>query len=182
MKKYDEDFMRLAVASARDGIERLEFPFGCCIAQDRNRYVFAGNHSLKSGDPTSHAEINTIREWSQRYGAASLKETVIYTTSEPCLMCLGAINWAQIPRVVFGTSLNRCIHHGFSEANIDSAVLTASFPHPVSMEGGYWSKSVNNCSRSGIKKDGSSIYSLGPIRAKDAMREGSESDEENWNL
>ncbi|MEK4477180.1 nucleoside deaminase [Paenibacillus sp. FSL R7-0048] len=136
MKKYDEDFMRLAVASARDGIERLEFPFGCCIAQDRNRYVFAGNHSLKSGDPTSHAEINTIREWSQRYGAASLKETVIYTTSEPCLMCLGAINWAQIPRVVFGTSLNRCIHHGFSEANIDSAVLTASFPHPVSMEGG----------------------------------------------
>ncbi|MEK3875960.1 nucleoside deaminase [Paenibacillus sp. FSL M7-0420] len=152
MMDHDEYFMRLAIETARQGIERFEFPFGCCIAQDSYRYVVTGNHCFTSADPTAHAEITAIREWSRLYGAISLQETVIYSTSEPCLMCLGAINWARIPRIVYGTSLHSCIHHGFGEADINSAALLNTFLHSVSMEGGVLEQACEQLFESWEKK------------------------------
>jgi tRNA(adenine34) deaminase len=140
MRDKDEIFMRMAIQAAEQGIPQLEYPFGCCIALDEEHYVCAGNHSLTTADPTSHAEMNAIREWCRIYGPGSLKGAVLYATSEPCLMCLGAINWAQIPRIVCGTTLERCMQTGFMEAEVDSAELVARFPYPVSLERGILAK------------------------------------------
>lgn len=107
-KQTHEHFMRMAVEEARRGIHsRHGGPFGSVIV--RNGQVIASGHNMvvANNDPTCHGEISAIRNACQVLGTFDLSGCVIYTTGEPCPMCLGACLWANLERIYYGgTSLD----------------------------------------------------------------------------
>ncbi|CUI17788.1 cytidine/deoxycytidylate deaminase family protein [Candidatus Protochlamydia naegleriophila] len=112
------DYMQLAVDSAYQGIEEDEGgPFGACLVDDKGEVVaVAHNTVLKDHDPTCHAEINCIREACRRLGTHILSDCTLYTTAEPCPMCLAAIYWARIKKVYIGVNRECAARYGFDDA------------------------------------------------------------------
>ncbi|WP_068471267.1 nucleoside deaminase [Candidatus Protochlamydia phocaeensis] len=111
-------YMDLAVKSAHQGIEKDEGgPFGACIV-DKTGNILAITHNtvLKDHDPTCHAEMNCIREASRKLGTHILSDCVLYTTAEPCPMCLAAIYWARIKKVYVGVKRDCAADYGFDDA------------------------------------------------------------------
>lgn len=101
--EIDVSFMKEALAEACRAESVDEVPIGAVIV--RGGEVIARGHNRKegSGDPTAHAEIEAIREATAREGGWRLEGTTLYVTLEPCVMCMGAMIQARIPRLVFAT-------------------------------------------------------------------------------
>ncbi len=100
--EQDTYFMRQAVAEADKALQADEIPIGCVIVSN-GRIIGRGyNLTERLHDVTAHAEIQAITAASQTLGAKYLKGCTLYVTVEPCVMCAGAIGWAQISRVVYG--------------------------------------------------------------------------------
>ncbi|WGJ13787.1 nucleoside deaminase [Methylocapsa sp. D3K7] len=97
----DEDFMRLAIAEAA----KADFPFGAVIVRDGKVAAMGRNLGKTTNDPTAHGEMVAIRRFVASSPAEELKGTTLYTSGEPCPMCMGAIVWCGIGRVVFGASI-----------------------------------------------------------------------------
>lgn len=99
-----EAFMNHAIDLARGGMRRGDGgPFGAVVVRD-GRVVGEGwNRVLATGDPTAHGEVVAIRDACRKLGTHVLDDCEIYTTGQPCPMCLGAIYWARL----------RAIHYGF---------------------------------------------------------------------
>ncbi|HSP41611.1 MAG TPA: nucleoside deaminase [Luteolibacter sp.] len=107
----EESHMMRAIELARRGMHRGDGgPFGAVVVRDGEIIGEGWNQVLASNDPTAHGEILAIRDACARIGSFSLDGCEIFTTGEPCPMCLGAIHWARI----------RAIRHGFGVA--DAAV------------------------------------------------------------
>src|SRR5689334_5196158 len=98
-----EVFMQMAIQLAMEGMDHDEGgPFGCVIVKD-GQVVGKGNNKVTSMmDPTAHAEIVAIRDACRNLNFFQLEGCVVYTTCEPCPMCLGAIYWARPSRVYYG--------------------------------------------------------------------------------
>ena len=98
-----EEYMRLALALAREAAEHGEVPVGCVIAGPDGTVIGRGrNRREESGDATAHAEIEAIREACRTLGDWRLEGCRLYVTLEPCPMCAGAIINARVPAVYFG--------------------------------------------------------------------------------
>lgn len=98
----DEYFMRQALAEARNAFDKDEVPVGAIIVcRDR---IIARAHNLTEmlGDVTAHAEMQAITAAASAMGGKYLDTCTLYVTVEPCVMCAGAIGWAQMERVVWG--------------------------------------------------------------------------------
>lgn len=80
-------------------------PFGCVIARENEVLARAYNTVSKSHDPTAHGEVNAIRQACQRSRSTKLPDVTIFTTGEPCPMCMSAILYAKIPRLIFGATI-----------------------------------------------------------------------------
>lgn len=122
----DEKFMSMAIEEAR----KADFPFGAVIV--RNGQVLARGRNLgkTNQDPTAHGEVVAIRNFLAMYPPADLQGTTLYTSGEPCVMCIGAILWCGIERVVFAASIAQLA------TRIDQIMITsqavanaASFSH-----------------------------------------------------
>ena len=99
-------FMRAAIKEAYRGIEKGEGgPFGTVIVKDGKILARGHNQVLKNRDATCHGEMQAIRRASKKLGTHDLSGCEIYTTGEPCPMCLGAIMWANIDRVFYGCNI-----------------------------------------------------------------------------
>ena len=100
----DEYFMRLALNEAEKALEKGEIPIGCVIVS--NDLVIAKAHNLTETlqDVTAHAEMQAFTSAAEYIGAKYLKDCALYVTLEPCIMCLGAAYWTQIPRIVYGAA------------------------------------------------------------------------------
>src|SRR5579871_2440334 len=99
----NERFMQLSIELALEGIEKKGFgPFGAVVVKGDEVLGAGSNMVTTSYDPTAHAEISAIRQACFRLKDFSLKGCDIYTSCEPCPMCLGAIYWARLDRVYFG--------------------------------------------------------------------------------
>ena len=98
----DERFMALAIEEARKALNQDEIPIGCVIVS--NDRIIGRGHNLTEtlADVTAHAEIQAITAASQTLGGKYLTDATLYVTVEPCVMCAGAIGWAQIARIVYG--------------------------------------------------------------------------------
>ena len=98
----DSRFMRLALSEAQKALEADEIPIGCVIVS--NNQIIGRGHNLTEtlADVTAHAEIQAITAASQTLGGKYLPDATLYVTVEPCVMCAGAIGWAQIKRIVYG--------------------------------------------------------------------------------
>ena len=89
--------MQAAIASASEGVQNGEGgPFGAAIVKDQKILVSSHNTVLLSHDPTCHAEMNAIRAASSMLGNHVLDQCELYTTAEPCPMCMSAIMWAKV--------------------------------------------------------------------------------------
>ena len=101
-----QQYMELALAEGRLGIEKNHGgPFGCVIVKD-GRVVGSGhNMVLKNCDPTAHGEVSAIRDAGQNLHTFDLSGCELYTTGEPCPMCLASILWANIDKVYYGCTI-----------------------------------------------------------------------------
>ena len=98
----DERFMRLALCEAEKALAVDEIPIGCVIVS-QNQIIGRGHNLTETlSDVTAHAEIQAITAASQTVGGKYLPDATLYVTVEPCIMCAGAIGWAQISRIVYG--------------------------------------------------------------------------------
>ncbi len=115
-----EQFMRAAIEIARHGVNTGQTPFGAAIVQ--NDQVIARDHNAVWGsmDITAHAEINAIRKACRSLNRIDLSDCAIYSTCEPCPMCFGAIHWAKIPEVYYGTAIEDAENFGFNEIHISN--------------------------------------------------------------
>ena len=100
----DELFMREAIKEARISFERDEVPVGAVIVANNRIIARACNLTETLNDVTAHAEMQAITAAASYLGGKYLKECTLYVTLEPCLMCAGALYWAQITRIVYGAA------------------------------------------------------------------------------
>jgi len=98
----DEQFMKLALQEAQKSQEMNEVPVGAIIIINGEVISKSHNKSISQNDPTSHAEINALRNAANKVGNYRLTGATLYVTLEPCAMCYGAIVHSRIPRLVFG--------------------------------------------------------------------------------
>lgn len=98
----DERWMLLALAEARNAGERGEIPIGAVVVNN-GRVIGRGSNMTEAlGDVTAHAEMQALTAAAGTLGGKYLPEATLYVTVEPCLMCAGAIAWAQVGRIVYG--------------------------------------------------------------------------------
>lgn len=100
----DERYMRMALAEAKLALAQGEVPIGCVIVA--NGQIVGRGHNLTEtlDDVTAHAEMQAITAAANTLGGKYLSQCTLYVTVEPCIMCAGAIGWAQIKKVVFGAN------------------------------------------------------------------------------
>jgi guanine deaminase len=112
----DFRFMRRAIELARIGMNSgAGGPFGAVVVKDGEIVGEGHNRVVATNDPTAHGEIVAIREACARLATFSLAGCEIYTTGEPCPMCLGAIHWARIGRIYYGFSISAAATIGFDD-------------------------------------------------------------------
>lgn len=115
-KKNHSLYMQKAVDYAIEGMKKNDGgPFGCIIVKD-GKIIGRGNNRVTSNnDPTAHAEIIAIREACENLNSFQLDGCIIYTSCEPCPMCLGAIYWARPKKVFFGSNKTDAADVGFDD-------------------------------------------------------------------
>lgn len=117
---YRKEFMEIAVKEAREGIaSRDGGPFGAVVVKDGEVIASGHNRVLSSNDSTCHGEIDALRKAESLLGTYDLTGCDIYTTSEPCPMCLAAIMWANIGKVYYGCRLSDNEGIGFRDVRFD---------------------------------------------------------------
>ncbi len=102
--KKDEQYMRRAIDEARQALEEGEIPIGAIVVAGGRIISRAHNQTETLHDVTAHAEMLAITAASNALGGKYLTDCTLYVTVEPCPMCAGAIGWAQVPRIVYGTA------------------------------------------------------------------------------
>lgn len=113
----DQDFMREAIQLAFKGMRQgAGGPFGAVVVRDGEIIGRGFNRVAADNDPTAHAEIVAIRDACARLADFQLTDCTIYASCEPCPMCLSAIYWARIRRVVFAASGEDAAAAGFDDA------------------------------------------------------------------
>jgi guanine deaminase len=122
-KMSEKDFMARAIAKTREGLARGNSPFGAAVVKDGVMVACAHNTVWPDTDPTAHAEVNAIRRAATSLRTIDLSGCVMYTTCEPCPMCLSAIHWARFDRVVYGATIADAAGAGFNELRVDAKKL-----------------------------------------------------------
>lgn len=133
-----QNFMDIAVQKSIESVKNGGGPFGAVIVKDNQIIAAVSNSVVPSKDPTAHAEVNAIRKACQELGTHDLKGCVIYSSCEPCLMCLGAIYWARLDHLYFSNTINDAKNAGFDDELIyieitkqinERAIKTERLPH-----------------------------------------------------
>ena len=119
----DERFMRIAIAEAKLG----DFPFGAVIVRDGRILARGRNLGRRNDDPTAHGEMVAIRRCIARHGSRIMRGSTLYTSGEPCAMCMGAILWCRISRLVFAASVQQ-LATKIDQIMISSAEVAAKAP------------------------------------------------------
>lgn len=100
----NDDFMRKAIALAVENVKNGGGPFGAVIVKDGEVVATGVNRVTANNDPTAHAEVSAIRAACIKLGTFDLTGCEIYTSCEPCPMCLGAIYWAHLDKIYYGAN------------------------------------------------------------------------------
>ena len=116
----NEFFMRKAIEIAVENVKCGGGPFGAVIVKNGEIISTGANRVTADNDPTAHAEVNAIRKACLKLGTFNLAGCVLYTSCEPCPMCLGAIYWAHIDKVYYGADKNDAARAGFDDSFIYS--------------------------------------------------------------
>jgi tRNA(adenine34) deaminase len=128
----DEEWMRRALALARECATHDDVPIGCVLTKDDVELSAAGNERELRGDPTAHAEILALRQAAASVGDWRLEGCTLYVTLEPCAMCAGGIVLARVERVVFGAAEPKA---GFA-GSLGNLVQDPRLNHRAQLTGG----------------------------------------------
>ena len=113
-----EDIMRRAIMLSIDNVCNGGGPFGAVITRHGEVVATGVNRVTANNDPTAHAEVTAIRNAARELGTFDLSDCEIYTSCEPCPMCLGAIYWARLKKVYFANNKNDAKDIGFDDSFI----------------------------------------------------------------
>lgn len=116
--RANEEFMRLAIRMSVENVKRGGGPFAALIVREGELVSTGINSVAEDNDPTAHAEINAIRSATRKRKHFKLNDCVLFTTCEPCPMCLGAVYWAGIPTIFYGNSREDAGKYGFDDSFI----------------------------------------------------------------
>ncbi|AIB12406.1 cytidine deaminase [Azospirillum argentinense] len=117
MTSFDTECLRRAIALSRTHMQgNAGGPFGAVIARDGRIIGEGWNCVTSTNDPTAHAEVVAIRNACRDLGSFSLAGATVYTSCEPCPMCLSAIYWARIGRIVYANGRDDAASIGFDDA------------------------------------------------------------------
>ena len=138
------DFLTMAIEMAIDNVKTGNGgPFGAIIVKDGEIIGRGVNTVTCANDPTAHAEVNAIRDACNRLGTFQLEGCILYTSCEPCPMCLGAIYWARPQAVYFAANKTDAARAGFDDAFIydelekkheNRSIPFIPLPHPKAIE------------------------------------------------
>jgi tRNA(Arg) A34 adenosine deaminase TadA len=131
-----EALMRRAIEAARRGIAVGQSPFGCAIEQGNLSIAVEHNRVLLTTDITAHAEITALRAACTTTGAIHLDGALVASTNEPCPMCMAALHWARVERVVYGATIAAAAAAGFNELRMPAGELLRIGRSNVILEGG----------------------------------------------
>jgi tRNA(Arg) A34 adenosine deaminase TadA len=124
--EQDHFFIEKAIALAREGMHSGKGgPFGAIVVKDGVIVGQGSNQVTSTNDPTAHAEVTAIRDACRHLGDFQLTDCVLYTSCEPCPMCLGAIYWARPARVVYAAT-----HADAATAGFDDSFIYRELPLP----------------------------------------------------
>lgn len=115
-----EEIMRYAIELSIENVKAGGGPFAAVVAKDGEIVAEAVNTVIREKDPTAHAEMNAIRKASGIIGDFHLENCTLYTTCEPCPMCLGAVYWSGISEVYYANSRSDAERYGFQDRHIYS--------------------------------------------------------------
>ena len=116
IENHDREFLEQAVELARQGVENGKGgPFGCIVVKDGVVIGRGCNQVTSTNDPTAHAEMVAIRDACGYLGDYQLTDCEVYTSCEPCPMCLGALYWARPRRVVYASTRHEAADAGFDD-------------------------------------------------------------------
>jgi len=141
MAKGNPKFMRLALREAYKGIHGAEGgPFGAAIVKNGKVIGSGHNRVLKGRNPTLHAEVCALDVACRKLKTHLLEGCEIYSTTEPCVMCFAAINWAKIDTIYFGTAVPDVARLGFNELTISNKTLKRLGKSPAKIVSGFMRK------------------------------------------
>jgi len=118
MVKNDEFFMKAAIELSVRNIDENGGPFGAVIVKNGEIIAHGVNRVTANNDPTAHAEVTAIREASKKLGTFDLSGCTIYSSCEPCPMCLGAIYWAHLDKLYYANTKQDAMAIGFDDSFI----------------------------------------------------------------
>nr|HQG67405.1 nucleoside deaminase [Paludibacteraceae bacterium] len=116
--EFQEKMMRKAIALSLENIKKGGGPFGAVIVKDGKIIATGVNRVTSNNDPTAHAEITAIRKAAGKLKNFDLSGCEIYTSCEPCPMCLGAIYWAHLDKMYFANTKADAQNAGFDDSFI----------------------------------------------------------------
>ena len=123
MNNKSHNFMLRAIELSMISVKTNGGPFGCVIVKNNQIIAEGSNEVTKTNDPTAHAEIVTIRKACNELKNFHLKGTEMYTSCEPCPMCLSAIYWSHIDKIYFGNTRIEAAKIGFDDSFIYDELL-----------------------------------------------------------
>ncbi len=128
MIEQNEKFMLRAIELARKGMENgAGGPFGCIVVKDGEIVGEGSNLVTSTNDPTAHAEVVAIRNACQNLNTFQLQDCEIYTSCEPCPMCLGAIYWARPAKLFYAAT-----HEDAAKVGFDDQFIYEEIEKPIS--------------------------------------------------
>ena len=130
-----DQYMRAAIGLADEGLRsKRGGPFGCVIVRNGEIIGRGNNRVTSTNDPTAHAEVTAIRDACARLQTFQLTDSTLYTSCEPCPMCLSAIYWARIPTVYYGNTRQDAAAIGFDDDFIYQQIPLAPQARAIRME------------------------------------------------
>lgn len=114
----NEELMRMAIALAQDNVARGGGPFGAVVARNGEVVATGVNRVTADCDPTAHAEVRAIRAAAARLGTFDLRGCELFSSCEPCPMCLGAVYWARLDRLFYASTKADAAGAGFDDSFI----------------------------------------------------------------
>ena len=129
-----QEFMRRAIQLSLESVKHGGGPFGAVIGKEGKIIAEAANRVTLDNDPTAHAEVNAIRQAARSLGRFDLSGCDIYTSCEPCPMCLGAIYWAHLDHIYYGCNRRDAADAGFDDEFIYQELSLAPAERQKMME------------------------------------------------
>ena|SRR3989344_4770040 len=128
----DQKFLQQAIDASKESVQIGGFPVGAVIIRGGDVVAVGLSNGKQLKDPTNHAEIAVIREACQKLGTRDLKDVELYSSLEPCVMCLTACFWASIPNVVYACGKDKVSKQHY-EGEHSLRDINAQFRRPIEL-------------------------------------------------